>query len=60
LVIVNCEETGLDRITDLVLRQPIGNTLGGAVGVDWRLVCCRPGRPEMSVVRVHRLIAPSS
>ncbi len=34
LVIVNREETGLDRYADLVLHQPIGDTLGGAVGVN--------------------------
>ena len=34
LVIVNREETGLDRIADLVLHEPIGDTLGGAVVVN--------------------------
>ena len=34
LVIVNREETGLDRYADLVLHAPIGDTLGGAVGVN--------------------------
>jgi NAD-dependent deacetylase len=34
LVIVNREETGLDRIADLVLHTPIGDTLGEAVGVN--------------------------
>ena len=34
LVIVNREETGLDRSADLVLHAPIGDTLGGATGVD--------------------------
>jgi NAD-dependent deacetylase len=34
LVIVNKEETGLDRIADLVLHTPIGDTLGEAVGVN--------------------------
>jgi NAD-dependent protein deacetylase/lipoamidase len=34
LVIVNREPTGLDDIADLVLHRPIGETLGGAVGVD--------------------------
>jgi NAD-dependent deacetylase len=34
LVIVNREETGLDRIADLVLHMPIGDTLGEAVGVN--------------------------
>jgi NAD-dependent deacetylase len=34
LVIVNREETGLDRHADLVLHEPIGDTLGGAVGVN--------------------------
>jgi NAD-dependent deacetylase len=34
LVIVNREETGLDRYADLVLHEPIGDTLGGAVGVN--------------------------
>jgi NAD-dependent deacetylase len=34
LVIVNHEETGLDRYADLVLHEPIGDTLGGAVGVN--------------------------
>src|SRR5437870_3724858 len=34
LVIVNREETGLDDIADLVIHQAIGDTLGGAVGVN--------------------------
>jgi NAD-dependent deacetylase len=34
LVIVNRDETGLDRYADLVLHEPIGDTLGGAVGVN--------------------------
>src|SRR5215469_16588611 len=34
LVIVNREETGLDRIADLVLHLPIGDTLGEAAGVN--------------------------
>jgi NAD-dependent deacetylase len=34
LVIVNREETPLDRIADLVLRTPIGDTMGEAVGVN--------------------------
>jgi NAD-dependent protein deacetylase/lipoamidase len=34
LVIVNREETGLDRIADLVLHTAIGDTLGDAVGVN--------------------------
>jgi NAD-dependent deacetylase len=34
LVIVNREPTGLDGIADLVLRRPIGATLGAAVGVQ--------------------------
>ncbi|HWD60846.1 MAG TPA: Sir2 family NAD-dependent protein deacetylase [Stellaceae bacterium] len=34
LVIVNREETGLDRIADLVVREAIGDTLGAAVGVN--------------------------
>ena len=34
LVIVNREETGLDRIADLVLHTPIVDTLGEAVGVN--------------------------
>jgi NAD-dependent deacetylase len=34
LVIVNREETGLDQYADLVLHEPIGDTLGGAVGVN--------------------------
>jgi NAD-dependent deacetylase len=34
LVIVNREETGLDRYADLVLHEPIGDTLGGAAGVN--------------------------
>jgi NAD-dependent deacetylase len=33
LVIVNREPTGLDRIADLALHRPIGETLGGAVGI---------------------------
>jgi NAD-dependent deacetylase len=34
LVIINREETGLDRIADLVLHTAIGDTLGAAVGVN--------------------------
>ena len=34
LVIVNREETGLDRIADLVVHEAIGDTLGEAVGVN--------------------------
>ena len=34
LVIVNNEETGLDRIADLVIHRGIGDTMGGAVGVN--------------------------
>jgi NAD-dependent deacetylase len=34
LVIVNREPTGLDRLADLVLHRAIGETLGGAVGVE--------------------------
>jgi NAD-dependent deacetylase len=34
LAIVNREPTGLDRIADLVLNRPIGETLGAALGVD--------------------------
>jgi NAD-dependent protein deacetylase/lipoamidase len=34
LVIVNREETGLDRLADLVLHTPIGDTMGDAVGVN--------------------------
>jgi NAD-dependent protein deacetylase/lipoamidase len=34
LVIINREPTGLDRVADLVLNRPIGETLGTAVGVD--------------------------
>jgi NAD-dependent deacetylase len=34
LVIVNREATGLDRYADLVLHEPIGDTLGDAVGVN--------------------------
>ncbi len=34
LAIVNREPTPLDRIADLVLHQPIGDTLGAAVGVN--------------------------
>lgn len=33
LAIINREPTGLDRIADLVLHRPIGETLGAAVGV---------------------------
>ncbi len=33
LVIVNLQETGLDRIADLVLHVPIGETLGAVMGV---------------------------
>ncbi len=34
LVIVNREPTGLDRVADLVLNRPIGETLAAAVGID--------------------------
>ena len=34
LVIVNNEETGLDRIADLVIHRGIGHVLGSAVGVN--------------------------
>ena len=34
LVIINREPTGFDRIADLVLNRPIGETLGAAVGAD--------------------------
>src|SRR4051812_18046685 len=34
LVIVNREPTGLDHLADLVLHAPIGDTTGGAVGVN--------------------------
>ena len=34
LAIVNREPTGLDRIADLVIQRGIGDTLGGAVGVN--------------------------
>ncbi len=34
LAIVNREETGLDRYAYHVLHEPIGDTLGGAVGVN--------------------------
>jgi NAD-dependent deacetylase len=34
LVIVNREETGLDRLADLVVHQSIGDTMGDAVGVN--------------------------
>jgi NAD-dependent deacetylase len=34
LVIVNREPTGLDDMADLVVRQPIGDTMGEAVGVN--------------------------
>jgi NAD-dependent deacetylase len=34
LVIVNRERTGLDPLADLVLHEPIGDTLGEAVAVD--------------------------
>ncbi len=34
LAIVNREATGLDRYADLVLHESIGDTLGGAVGVN--------------------------
>ncbi len=33
LVILNLQDTGLDRIADLVLHQPIGETLGAVMGV---------------------------
>jgi len=34
LVIVNNEETGLDRMADLVIHHGIGDIMGGAVGVN--------------------------
>jgi len=34
LVIVNLQPTGLDEAADLVLRRPIGETLGAVTGVD--------------------------
>jgi NAD-dependent protein deacetylase/lipoamidase len=34
LAIVNNQETGLDGIADLVVRRPIGEAMGEAVGVD--------------------------
>jgi NAD-dependent deacetylase len=34
LVIVNREETGLDRFADLVVHESIGDTMGDAVGVN--------------------------
>jgi NAD-dependent deacetylase len=34
LVIVNREETGLDRLADLVVHESIGDTMGDAVGVN--------------------------
>jgi NAD-dependent deacetylase len=34
LAIVNREPTGLDELADLVIHQGIGDTLGGAVGVN--------------------------
>ncbi|MSO90496.1 MAG: NAD-dependent deacetylase [Acetobacteraceae bacterium] len=34
LVIVNNEETALDRISDLVIHRGIGNVLGSAIGVN--------------------------
>jgi hypothetical protein len=34
LAIVNNEETGLDGIADLVVRRPIGEAMGEAVGVE--------------------------
>jgi NAD-dependent deacetylase len=34
LVIVNNEETGLDRMADLVIHRGIGDIMGGAVGVN--------------------------
>ena len=51
LVIVNREPTGLDRIADLVLHTPIGDTMGEAVGVAGRpgsrsnRLVARPGFP---------------
>jgi NAD-dependent deacetylase len=33
LVILNLQETGLDDIADLIMRRPIGDTLGAAVDV---------------------------
>jgi NAD-dependent deacetylase len=34
LVIINREETGLDRVADLVIHEPIGDTMGEAAGVN--------------------------
>ncbi|HVY17952.1 MAG TPA: Sir2 family NAD-dependent protein deacetylase [Rhodopila sp.] len=34
LVILNMQETGLDSVADLVIRQPIGEMLGDVVGVE--------------------------
>lgn len=34
LVILNLQQTGLDRMADLVLNRPIGETLGAVLGVD--------------------------
>jgi NAD-dependent deacetylase len=34
LVIVNREETGLDRVADLVIHEAIGDTMGEATGVN--------------------------
>ena len=34
LAIVNREETGLDRVADLVIHRGIGDVMGGAVGVN--------------------------
>ncbi|MCB4822393.1 SIR2 family NAD-dependent protein deacylase [Roseicella aerolata] len=34
LAIINRQETGLDEIADLVIREGIGDVLGGAVGVN--------------------------
>ena len=34
LAIVNNEETGLDRLADLVIHRGIGDVMGGAVGVN--------------------------
>src|SRR6185312_5999140 len=34
LVILNLQETGLDGMADLVLRRPIGETMGAVVGIQ--------------------------
>jgi len=34
LIVINKGETGMDRAADLVIRDPIGEVLGEAVGIE--------------------------